>query len=292
MPAVQLGCICLLSFKAPAKTSRHPPSTTLKIWSNHFHSSSFFSSKVGFWWTIFETDFDVILTSLTPSRSCCLPRLQPRHPPKATWRNGSINLHSSSFIRPKLSLTLYWMSSWDPWLHQKNLLFMKTPANRSTKYNLKDFDQYSALKNILKMTFSAVSKIVPQNPRSLLVWRMMKNESGLSQFSRLFLEDVLDVILEDRMFLMESRMSGWQDDIKDSSSEPKNTFGLKNDDEWKWFDHVLQVVLGGCLDFLAGALKDRSCLMDVRIISKMVSKIVPQNQRNLLAEEWWWLKLV
>ena len=248
MPAVQLGCICLLSFKAPAKTSRHPPSTTWRIWSNHFHSSSFFSSKVGFWWTIFETDFDVILTSLTPSRSCCLPRLQPRHPPKATWRNGSINLHSSSFIRPKLSLTLYWMSSWDPWLHQKNLLFMKTPANRSTKYNLKDFDQYSALKKTewiwfepflqavhdlflgwrlwesefsnqgcqddvpcqdVKMTFSAVSKIVPQNPRSLLVWRMMKNESGLSQFSRLFLEDVLDVILEDRMFLMESKMSGW-----------------------------------------------------------------------------------
>ena len=29
-----------------------------------------------------------------------------------------------------------------------------------------------------------------------------------SQFSRLFLEDVLVVVLEDRMFLMESKMSG------------------------------------------------------------------------------------
>ena len=89
-----------------------------------------------------RTILEVILTSLTPSRTSCLQRLQPRHPPSTTRRIDSIHLHSSSFLRPKvflgseeLSLTPFWESSWQLWLYTS---FM-TQAQTSSKNNLKNW---------------------------------------------------------------------------------------------------------------------------------------------------------
>ena len=184
------------------------------------------------------TDLGVILTSLTPSRTSCLPSLQPRHPPRTTLRIDSIHFHYSSIFWPKESL-------WFRGTAMDVIILSLTSESPVFEHSIQEihqvqsgwFDQlwkvdwanYPGVCKVVlgrclgcnywrqelldggkdvKMKSIAVSRIVPQNKRTLWDWRMMKIEGDLIIFSRLYLVDILAGVLKDRSCLMESRMSG------------------------------------------------------------------------------------